>query len=209
MLPPFPLHFVMLRFSLWHALALLCSGGLLVGCTSDAAAPPQPSTARPSSVRTPASPSASQPAASPSTLAGRIEDARVEARVTQALVRHDRLRLFDFVPAARGGHVVLSGDVNTRTQHRIALETVQTVDGVVTVDDRMTVNGEAVASSSSPSSPSVSQPASELRGVFHTVQRGETLWQIAQQYQASVERIKAMNDVRSSSLEVGQRIRVR
>ena len=42
----------------------------------------------------------------------------------------------------------------------------------------------------------------------HTVVQGDTLWQIAQKYNSSVEQIKAINNLKNDNLAIGQIIRV-
>jgi LysM repeat protein len=51
--------------------------------------------------------------------------------------------------------------------------------------------------------------SAEDAAVYHTVRQGDTLWDIARQYRASVEQIRNLNDFRSTNLRPGQRIRVR
>ena len=124
------------------------------------------------------------------------------------------LRVFTFRPTVRQGHLVLTGDVNTMDQYEAAARRAQAVPGVASIDNRLTVAGQAVVPAkatqaegegSSPTVAAVVDPS----GVYHTVQQGDTLWRIAQQYQASVDRIKTLNSLRGSSLRVGQRIQVR
>ena len=43
-------------------------------------------------------------------------------------------------------------------------------------------------------------------GVYHTVQKGETLWRISQTYQSSVSTIKNANNLKNDEIEVGQRL---
>ena len=49
----------------------------------------------------------------------------------------------------------------------------------------------------------------EDTAVYHTVRQGDNLWDIARKYRASVEQIRSLNDLGSSTLRPGQRIRVR
>lgn len=53
-----------------------------------------------------------------------------------------------------------------------------------------------------------SSVAEEIVPVYHTVRRGETLSSIARSYGTTVQALKAMNDKRSSSLRVGERLAV-
>jgi D-gamma-glutamyl-meso-diaminopimelic acid endopeptidase CwlS len=81
------------------------------------------------------------------------------------------------------------------------------VDGVTAVTNRLTMGGRPVTEArlnSDEESPSGGDAA-----VYHTVRQGDTRWDIARQYRASVEQIRNLNDFHSSNLRPGQRIRVR
>jgi nucleoid-associated protein YgaU len=140
------------------------------------------------------------------TLDRRLADATAEARVTKALVRQDRLRIFDFEPSVDDGTLVLRGDVNTVGQYRLATQTAKQVAGVERIDNRVTVAGQPhyAVSEEKPSG-----NGSTAREAYYTVRSGDTLWKIARDHRASVQRIKRMNDLSSASLRPGQRIRVR
>jgi len=45
-------------------------------------------------------------------------------------------------------------------------------------------------------------------GKEYTVQKGDTLWSIAQQHRVSVDRLKQVNDLRGSTLTVGRNLRI-
>lgn len=45
--------------------------------------------------------------------------------------------------------------------------------------------------------------------VWHTVQRGETLWRISQQYGTTVDRLKALNQLDSNHIRSGMQLKVR
>lgn len=136
----------------------------------------------------------------------RLADATAEARVTKALVRQDRLRIFDFEPSVDNGTLVLRGDVNTVGQYKLATQTAERVAGVDRVENRVTVAGQPhyAVSDETPSG-----DGSMAREAYYTVRSGDTLWKIARDHRASVQRIKRMNDLSSASLQPGQRIRVR
>jgi len=195
----------------------LCAvGGVLVllavlGCTSDSSSrkATQAHAASPASTQAgeTATPPASTPAAAPGstrTVADRLQDASVAARVTQALVQTDRLRVFEFEPTAVRGHVTLQGDVNTRAQYRLAERVARETDGVTGVTNALTIGGRPPSDSTDAASSGGSG-----RAAYHTVQPGESLWTIARQYQASVDQLRQLNDLGGRSLQPGERVRVR
>ncbi len=197
-------------------IAVVCLGGLLLGsllgagCTPGSSGPsPTPDTTAVTTATTsPAEETTVEPTSTPSavptnsdaasrTVAQRLDDASVEARVKQALVRPRALRRFDFSPTVVRGHLTLRGDVNTREQYRRAERIATNVEGVTAITNQVTVE-ERVASKADASG----------KVAYHTVRRGETLWKIARAYDVSVRQIRALNDL-SGSLQPGDRIRVR
>lgn len=140
-------------------------------------------------------------------VAQKIEDASTETQVKQALVRTSSLRVFPFRPTVIEGHLILRGDVNTPDQYRMAERVVQRVEGVTAVTNRLTMGGQPVTEARL-NSDEESSPADDA-AVYHTVRQGDTLWDIARKYRASVEQIRNLNDFRSPNLSPGQRIRVR
>lgn len=208
--------------------ALVLAGGLLMGplwtgCTSERTAPSPDTTATaastsrstPAPAATETSGNASAPAEGNRPLAEKLEDARVETRVKQALVQQRSLRVFPLQPAVTDGRVTLRGDVNTRDQYDEAARTARRVEGVTAVQNDLTVGGEPVTPEASANEEEAAaegrtnQETVSAAGVYHTVQTGESLWTIAQQYGTSIQRLRALNDLRSDGLQPGQRIRVR
>ncbi|UCZ54998.1 LysM peptidoglycan-binding domain-containing protein [Bacillus shivajii] len=61
------------------------------------------------------------------------------------------------------------------------------------------LNGSAVIEG-----PIVEEPKEETDAVYHTVQSGETLWLISQQYGVTVDEIKTLNNLESDTIFVGQ-----
>ena len=57
--------------------------------------------------------------------------------------------------------------------------------------------------SARPPEPSPSGP------LYHTVERGDTLFSLARRYDTTVEAIQALNGRQSEGIRVGQRLRVR
>lgn len=66
-------------------------------------------------------------------VARRLEDATVAARVRKALVEEPTLRPFDFVPIVERGRVTLKGEVETATQRQKAAELARAQAGVTDV----------------------------------------------------------------------------
>ncbi len=140
-------------------------------------------------------------------VAQKLSDTSIEAKVKRALIRESSLRVFPFRPTVVTGHLVLRGDVNTPDQYRRAERIAGQVDGVTAVTNRLTMGGRAVTEARLADASETS--TEESSAVYHTVQQGDTLWEIARQYGASIQQIKNVNDLRSNNLRPGQRVRVR
>ncbi len=141
-----------------------------------------------------------------------LNDASVEARIKRALVKERSLRLFDFEPEVVGGHATIQGNVNTRDQYRRAERVAREVEGVEAVTNELTVDGQPVTEeevSSAAQAEASSEAGREETGVYYTVREGDTLWEIARKHETSVRQLRSLNDLRSSSLSPGTRIRVR
>jgi len=137
-------------------------------------------------------------------LAQKLDDARLETRVKQALAGEEALRVFDVSPVAEGTHVVLRGDVNTPDQYETAEQAARRVVGVDSVTNELTMEGHPVTDERLDAAKADSGEA-----VYHTVRRGESLWRIARQYNTTVQRLRGLNGLPSGRLRPGQRIRVR
>jgi LysM repeat protein len=140
-------------------------------------------------------------------VAQKLADASIETRVKQALVRTSSLRVFSFRPTVVGGHLVLRGDVNTADQYRQAERVARQVEGVDAVTNRVTMGGRSVTEERLNATADTAE--TEDTAVYHTVRPGDNLWDIARKYRASVQQIQRLNDLGSSTLRPGQRIRVR
>lgn len=144
------------------------------------------------------------------TLQQRLDDASVEAAVTQRLLRESRLRVFDFDPEVVNGHLLLRGDVNTEKQARRAEQLAAQVSGVTAIHNDVLIRGAYTLAEADEKRASAPELQDDSRSnVYHTVRSGESLWTIAKKYQASVDRLKSLNDLRSGTLRPGQRLRVR
>lgn len=195
---------------------VLVFGGLATGCTSGTSSDATADSTTTAAVPTSSEASSSSPDDAPASrekrrqgersVAQKIEDASIETRVKQALVGTSSLRIFPFRLTVTGGHLVLRGDVNTPDQYRRAERVAGEVEGVTEVTNRLTMGGQPVTEERLSSADSSS---TEDASVYHTVRQGDTLWEIAREYRASVGQIRRLNDLRSSNLRPGQRIRVR
>ena len=141
-------------------------------------------------------------------VAQKLTDASTETRVKQALVRTSSLRVFSFRPTVVNGHLVLRGDVNTADQYRQAERVARQVEGVEALTNRVTMGGRPVTEERLNGTDEDSAETEDT-AVYHTVRQGDNLWDIARKYRASVEQIQRLNDLNSSALRPGQRIRVR
>ncbi|HMQ49069.1 MAG TPA: LysM peptidoglycan-binding domain-containing protein [Saprospiraceae bacterium] len=52
-------------------------------------------------------------------------------------------------------------------------------------------------------------PTPSSDAVYHTVQTGDTLWNISQRYGTTVEKIKALNNLSTNTISVGMKLRVK
>jgi len=140
-------------------------------------------------------------------VAEKLKDTSIEAKVKRALIRESSLRVFPFRPTVIYGHLVLRGDVNTPDQYHRAERIAGQVSGVTAVTNRLTMGGRPVTEARL--ADAEQDPPQESTAVYHTVRQGDTLWDIARTYGASIQQIKNLNDLRSNNLRPGQRIRVR
>ncbi len=156
------------------------------------------------------------PAAS-AQLADRLADLRLATAVRLALVEDGRTRTLDVTVLARDGAVTVMGEVpptrrETATAVARSVRGVRSLAGLATdaasgptvpiapVSDRPTANRQPPASGDAPS---------EAGPLYHTVERGDTLFGLARRYDTTVETILALSDERSTTIRVGQRLRVR
>lgn len=202
---------------------------LLVGCQpdDDVLKPPQPpslntaSEADESASGTRSKAVASVPvaaiqpvAAADNPLQRRLKDASTEARVTKALAGVSDLRMFDFRPRVRNQRLVITGDVSTMSQHRRVERVLKQVRGVERITNKVTVAGRSVEATramiaEAKANGRDADTSSQAEGAYYTVRSGDTLWKIARRHRASVQQIKQLNQIRGSSLQPGQRLRVR
>lgn len=158
-----------------------------------------------------------------------LADLRTAARVEQALGAHDELHAFDYALRVEDGVLTLNGVLPSQTLRQEALALAGATRGVQQVVDRLVVPVADTTSVASPSTdttatvpaatavlpspppemstPDPRPPAPEA--TYYTVRRGDTLYRIAQQHSTTVAAIRRLNNLRSTTINVGQRLRVR
>lgn len=161
------------------------------------------------------------------TVAQRLEDASISAKIKLALVEHDSLRIYDFVPVVNRGHVVLQGQVQTLRERDVAARVVRLIKGVRDVNNQIITTGSsdtllaAETDQTSPIAPSEPREVSpgepsgatasreEPSPAYHTVRSGESLWTVATAYGLTVEQLKRLNKKGTNIVKPGERLRVR
>ena len=162
-------------------------------------------------------------------VAQRIRDATLTAKIKKALAQERSLRAFVLEPVVVEGAVVIRGSVQTSAQRAQVAQVVRRVEGVREVQNEVAAEEGAVpalvrqeprAPEPLPA-PSVVRTAelaealaaeshpSKSAASYHTVEQGESLWVIAQRYDTSVERVKQLNQLSSNNIRPGQELRVR
>ena len=145
-------------------------------------------------------------------VAERLDDLRLATAVRLALVGDTRTRPLDVDVVAQDGVVQVEGAVPEAD--RPAVDAVaREVPGVRAVrrpGEPLDAPGGRVTI---PPRPAASAPAPEAAPVggveHHVVERGDTLFSLARRYRTTVDEILRLNGLRSPSIEVGQRLRVR
>lgn len=163
-------------------------------------------------------------------VAQRIRDAVLAARVKKALAREQSLRGFSFEPVVVQGGVTLRGTVRTPAQRARAAQVVLRVEGVSSLQnnvDAVDAQAEPVpalarqeplppeplpgAAQAEPvrSAENAASNQPETGAAYHTVKSGESLWIIARKYDTSIEQVKRLNGLRSNTIRPGQALRVK
>ena len=143
----------------------------------------------------------------------RLADLTLQAKVQRALGRNDVTRPGSFEVEVDEGVVTLAGNVRTLDQRATAEALTRDLPGVRSIENTIRVDGRPVltqgAAPSDPSRGAARLPAQPASAQYHTVERGDSLWTIAQQYDTSIAQLKRLNDLRSNTIKQGQRLRVR
>ena len=137
-------------------------------------------------------------------VAERIEDFALSMSVRLALAADPRTLPFDLDVSARGGVVHIEGDVpegDRRTVAAVALG----VPGVRAV--RRVDAPRPAPPAASPAAPGEGPPRPDAS--FHVVERGDTLFTLAQRYGTTVEDLRRLNGLASTRIVAGRRLRVR
>jgi len=152
-------------------------------------------------------------------VAARLADLRLETAVRLALVDDARTRALDVAVAARDGGVEVRGRVPEALRPLVAEVTsgvrgVRVVGGDAVPDRPAPTTDRAapplrVRSASEAERPASARPAPPDGPVYHTVERGDTLFSLARRYDTTVQAILDLNAQRSADIRVGQRLRVR
>ncbi|MEM0961771.1 MAG: LysM peptidoglycan-binding domain-containing protein [Bacteroidota bacterium] len=133
-------------------------------------------------------------------VSARLADLRLATAVRLALVADARTRPLDVSVTARGGAVTVDGAPSA--ERSVVQSVAREVAGV------RSVNGAGDRSSG----PVVTIPQRESPPAgrqYHTVERGDTLFSLARRYGTTVAAIIDLNGMRSSAIQIGQRLRVR
>lgn len=156
--------------------------------------------------------SVTAPAAS-AQVEARLADLRLATAVRLAIVDDLRTRALDVTVAARDGAVDVSGDVPPLLD-RIAGDVARSVSGVRSVRGLGgETSGPAVRIEPRPEARPVSDrgpaPSAVSGPTYHTVERGDTLFGLARRYDTTVDAILDLNGRESTTIRLGQRLRVR
>ena len=154
-------------------------------------------------------------------VAARIADLRLATAVRLALVDDARTRPLDVTVVARDGGVEVLGDVPAAQQGTVT-EVARSVRGVRGVGgngaaDRAPTTDRAApplrvqpAPTPRPAAAPAPREAPTAGGpLYHTVERGDTLFSLARRYDTTVQAILDLNGRDSTTIQAGQRLRVR
>lgn len=149
----------------------------------------------------------------------RLDMARAAARVEVALAEDPALRPFRIEVDIRDGTLILTGQVDSSEQRIRAEQLTENAGITERIINRIELNrpvgGIAPAPIPSPQTTEAAEitaptPATQISDpVYHTVQSGETLFAIARRYNVTVSDIQRLNNMSTTTIRAGQRLRIR
>jgi len=159
-------------------------------------------------------------------LADRLEDLRRETAVRVALAAHAEMRAYEVTVEAADGVVVLSGLVPTLGARDRVVSYVASLPDVRIVRSTLRLEGQPsepledpvvlrqgegteVAQEQREELDAPDQEPAEAGPRYYTVRRGDTLYGIARRHETTISAISRLNNLRSTTLRVGQRLRVK
>lgn len=159
-------------------------------------------------------------------LADRLEDLRRETAVLVALATHAEMSAYDVTVEAADGVVVLSGLVPTLGARDRVVSYVASLPDVRIVRSTLRLEGQPsepledpvvlrqgegteVAQEQREELDAPDQEPAEAGPRYYTVRRGDTLYGIARRHETTISAISRLNNLRSTTLRVGQRLRVK
>ncbi|MEM1054358.1 MAG: LysM peptidoglycan-binding domain-containing protein [Bacteroidota bacterium] len=131
-------------------------------------------------------------------VAEKLADLELATAVRLALVADPRTRSLDVEVGARDGVVAVVGIEDVAYQ-QVAAVVARSVPGVRGLQELGEVSDTSVAEP-------IVIPALPRT---HRVERGDTLFGIARRYNVSVDALRDLNDLRTDTIRVGQRLRLR
>ncbi len=159
-------------------------------------------------------------------LADRLEDLRRETAVRVALAAHTEMRAYEVTVEAADGVVVLSGLVPTLGARDRVVSYVASLPDVRIVRSTLRLEGQPneplgdpvtllqggaadVAEEQREELETPTQGLEEAGPRYYTVRRGDTLYGIARRHETTVSIISQLNNLRSTTVRVGQRLRIK
>ena len=166
------------------------------------------------------------PVGAQTSLADRLEDLRRETAVRLALAENAEMRGYDVSVEVAAGVVVLSGVIPTLGARDRVAEFVNNLPDVHIVRSTLRLEGQPdepledpivllqddgaeVAEEQREELETPERGPVEAGPRYYTVRRGDTLYGIARRHETTVSAISQLNNLRSTTLRVGQRLRVK